>query len=165
MDKRMELDLQEIIGKTINTVIWIGNNMSIKLEKGMSFNIPTHRAFWRITDDTGILLTSEDFFVKTTSEYNYEYVPISETELDRFKESIGDSFEMSDLYQFLDEVFDERIDKLSHLLNKQTVVYAEEKERGDFKLTFSSGMTLECFASSDYGDNHYSHLYVLISRR
>ena len=160
MSRSDGLDLQEIVEKRIDMLLWLKGNLTLKLEGGLSFDILQHRSFWRIFDKSGILLTSEDFFVKTTSEGSYEYVPVSDNALERFEKSAGKDYEMSDLYEYLDKVFDEREEKLRRLLENGTVESASEQPCGDFRLVFTSGITLEVFAGSEYSINPFPHLYV-----
>lgn len=160
MNKVNELNLQEFIGKTIDMVLWLKGNLTLKLEDDLSFDILSHRSFWRISDGSGILLTSEDFFVKTTDEIGYDFIPVSDQTLEQFKESAGEDYELSDLYDYLDDIFEEREEKLRQILENETVESASEQPCGDFKLVFKSGITLEAFAGSDYFQNPYPHLYV-----
>lgn len=152
MNKVPQRELQEIVDRKVEMLLITGSILSLKLDDHTSFEILLDRLFWRIADKDGILLCSDDFHVKATSADDYEGLPISNDELARFEEAHDGDYDMDDLYDYLDEVFEKRMEAMRRLLENATVNYAEEDKWGDFKLSFSTGVTLEAFAGVDY--NH-----------
>lgn len=152
MSKTIQRDLQEIVGGKVEMLLITGSVLSLKLDDHASFDVLLSRLFWRITGKEGILLCSDDFHVKATSTDDYECLPISNDELARFEETHDGDYDMDDLYDYLDEVFEKRMEAMRRLLENATVNYAEEDKWGDFKLSFSTGVTLEAYAGVDY--NH-----------
>ena len=152
MSKTTQRDLQEIVGRKVEMLLITGSVLSLKLDDHASFDVLLSRLFWRITGKEGILLCSDDFHVMATSTDDYECLPISNDELARFEETHDGDYDMDDLYDYLDEVFEKRMEAMRRLLENATVNYAEEDKWGDFKLSFSTGVTLEAYAGVDY--NH-----------
>ena len=152
MSKIPQIDLQEIVGRKIDMLLITGSVLSLKLEDRASFDILMSRLFWRITGEKGVLLSSDDFHVKATSTDDYECLPISDEELDRFEEAHSGDYDIEELYDYLGEVFDKRMETLRSLLENATVIHAEKGKWEDFKLSFSTGVTLEAYAGVDY--NH-----------
>ena len=152
MSKMPNRDLQEIVGRKVEWFICVGSVLSLKLEDRTSFDILLSRLFWRITGKEGILLTSDDFHVKVRSTYDYESPPISDDELDQFEKEHDGDYDLDELYDFLDTVFEKRMESLRSLLENAVIIHAEESNWGDFKLAFSTGVTLEAYAGVDY--NH-----------
>lgn len=152
MSKMLPRDLKEIVGRKVEMLLITGSVLSLKLDDHTSFDLLLSRLFWRITGKERIHLCSDDFHVKAQSTDDYEYLPISDDELERFEEAHDGNYDMDDLYDFMGEVFDKRMEVLRSLLENAIVIHAEEGIWGDFKLSFSTGVTLEAFASVDY--NH-----------
>ena len=152
MNKVPQRELQEIVDRKVEMLLITGSVFSLKLDDHTSFDILLDRLFWCMTGKEGILLCSDDFHVKAKSTNDYECLPISNDELDRFEKAHDGDYDMDDLYDYLDEVFDERMETMRSLLENAAVIHAEEGKWGDFKLSFSTGVKLEAFAGVDY--NH-----------
>lgn len=159
MRKMPQRDLQDIVGRKVEMLLITGSVFSLKLDDHISFDILLDRLFWRITAKEGILLCSDDFHVKATSTDDYECLPISNDELARFEETHGGDYDMDDLYDYLDEVFEKRMETMRSLLENAAIIHAEEGKWGDFKLSFSTGVKLEAYAGVDYNQSENSHLY------
>lgn len=159
MSKMPQRDLQEVVGRKVEMLLITGSVLSLKLDDNTSFDLLLSRLFWRIAGKEGILLCSDDFHVKATSTDDYECLPISNDELARFEETHDGDYDMDDLYDYLDEVFEKRMDAMRRLLENAAVLHAEESEWGDFILSLSTGVTLEAFAGVDYNHNDDPRVY------
>ena len=159
MSKMPQRDLQEVVGRKVEMLLITGSVLSLKLDDNTSFDLLLSRLFWRIAGKEGILLCSDDFHVKATSTDDYECLPISNDKLARFEETHDGDYDMDDLYDYLDEVFEKRMETMRSLLENAAVIHAEEDKWGDFKLSFSTGVTLEAFAGVDYNHNDDPRVY------
>lgn len=153
MSKIPQRDLQEIVGRKVEMLLITGSVLSLKLDDHASFDVLMSRLFWRITGKEGILLCSDDFHVKATSTDDYECLPFSNDELARFEKAHDGDYDMDDLYDYMGEVFDKRMETMRSLLENAAVIHAEEGKWGDFKLSFSTGVTLEAFAGVDHNQS------------
>lgn len=160
MKDKEQTSIQEIIGRHVEMLAWsIRENISLELDNNTSFEIPSEHSFWRILNGDEIIITVDDFFVKTNDAEVYEIIPISDAEYEQFEDVLDSEDHKEALFAYLDEVFDKRIKILRRLLEGTTVINAVENGYGDFKLSFSSGLILEAFANSYQKDSDYLHLY------
>ncbi len=165
MEKKEETSIQGVCGRQIEMLVWAcSNNLSLKLDNGNSIDIPAKYSFWRILKDNEIILTVDDLFVKTDDGMFYECLPISDAEYEQFEDILDFDDRNAALFAYLEDVFDKRIESVRHLLEGTTLTSAVEKEHGDFKLCFSTGITLEAFANSRQKDSSYPHLYRLFKK-
>ena len=162
----MEKTLSKVVGQTIMQIAFIpGCNLSLKLQNSHSLDILLDKAFWRLSRENDIILTSDDFAVKTQNLFSHDYVPISDDEYKEFekaRETQDDVYEMEELYLYLEPVFEKRIDELYSILQNETITSVEEKRLGDFCLTLSSGIILEAFAIVDHNHKTLSQLYIIV---
>ena len=70
----MEKTLSKVVGQTIMQIAFIpGCNLSLKLQNSHSLDILFDKAFWRLSRENDIILTSDDFAVKTRDLFSHDY--------------------------------------------------------------------------------------------
>ena len=139
----MSYDINCLVDKKIERFSIAGDMLNFVFEDNTRLNIFSFSSFWRLTNKSGIILTSNDFYVRSSDFWGMNYVPLSEELLDEIESNSesDDEYYRDLVYEKLSETNEEREEYMSGVKKIDTGSF------GDMRIYLSRGLLFEVYSA------------------
>ena len=145
----MSLDINCLVDKKIEFFSIVCDMLNFVFEDNTRLNIYSFSSFWRLTNKSGIIMTSNDFYVRSNDYWGMNYVPLSDDLLDEIESNSesDDEYYRDLVYEKLSETNEEREEYMSGLFEGTTVKKIDKGSLGDIRIYLSNGLLFEVYSA------------------